>query len=381
MIPALAVAEALRERGAEVSFIVPRGSGAQGLATRNGFAEDSIPLRGLDRRPSLRNLRTLVQAALAVPRARRVIRRRRADVVIGAGGYMATPTAIAARLRRRPVLLTEADSHLGVANRIAAPLAKRVALAHPLPDRTGARYMVTGRPVRAAVRSATRTSGRRQLGIAPDATAVLVVGGSQGARSLNLAAVEAFGEGPPFELIHVAGPRQVDEIDALLAGRDPGPRYRLEGFLDDLPSAMAAADLVVSRSGGSVFELAAIGRPSILVPYPHAAADHQAKNARWLAEAGGAVVLSDEECSGVRLRELVGGLLADRQRLDAMGRAAASVGRPEAADVIAEEAIRLSGRRRPRRRLRLPRLRMPRVRPPRPRLPRPRLRWSRRRGR
>ena len=374
MIPALAVAEALSARGAEVSFIAPRGSGAAGLAARNGYPEDTIPLRGLDRRPSLRNVRTLVQAVLAVPRARRIIRRRGADVVIGGGGYMAAPAALAARLRRRPVLLTEADSHLGVANRVAVPLATRVALAFPLVGRAGPRYVVTGRPVRRAVREATRTGGRRRLGIAPDATTVLVFGGSQGARSLNLAAVEAFGDGPPFDLIHVAGPGQLDEVRRLLARRVAGPRYRLEGFLDDLPAAIAAADLVVCRSGGSVFELAAIGRPAILVPYPHAAGDHQAKNARWLAEAGGAVVLTDAECTGPRLRELVGALLADRQRLDAMGVASASVGRPDAADAVAEEAIRIAKPRRAERRRRL-RIRRPR----RPRLRRPRLRMPRRR--
>lgn len=366
VIPAIAVAEALRERGAEVSFIGARGTGAAGLAARNGFTEDTVPLRGFDRRPSLRNLRTLVQAALAVPRCGRILHRRHADVVIGGGGYMAGPTAVAAAIRRRPLLLTEADSHLGVANRLAAPLAKRVALAFPLPDRAGSRYMVTGRPVRRAVREATRTGGRRRLGIAPSATVVLIVGGSQGARSLNTAAVEAFGDGPPFELIHVAGPGQVDEVRRALASRDPGPRYRLEGFLDDLPSAIAAADLVVSRSGGSVFELAAIGRPSILVPYPHAAADHQAKNARWLAEAGAALVLPDAECTGERLRDLVGALLADRARLEAMGQAATAVGRPEAADLIAEEALRIARRRR----RRLPRIRRPRL----PRLRRPRRR-------
>ena len=112
------------------------------------------------------------------------------------------------------------------------------------------------------------------------------------------------------------------------------------GWLDNLPEAIAAADLVVSRSGGSVFELAAIGRPSILVPYPHATADHQAKNARWLAEAGAAMVLPDADCTGERLRGLVGALLADRRRLEAMAEAARAVGRPDAADRVADEAWR-----------------------------------------
>jgi UDP-N-acetylglucosamine--N-acetylmuramyl-(pentapeptide) pyrophosphoryl-undecaprenol N-acetylglucosamine transferase len=344
VVPALAVAEALRARGAEVTFVTTRGRAGAGLAAEAGFPEDTIPLRGIERRPTLRNLRALAQAVAAVPRALRVLGRRRADVVVTAGGYMAAPVALAARLRRRRVVALEADSHLGLANRLVAPLAHRMLLAHPLPGRTGRRYEVTGRPVRADVVGATRTAGRRAYGISPDATVVLVVGGSQGARTLNRAAVEAFGADPPFHVIHAAGPRQVDETRALLDGHaDPG-RYRLEPYLTDLPDAMAAADLVVSRSGGSVFEIAAIGRPSILVPYPHATADHQTANARWLVEAGAAVLLPDAECTGQRLRELVGALLSDRRRLEAMAESARAVGRPEAADRIAEVVLEAARR-------------------------------------
>ena len=343
MVPALAVADALRARGAEVAFVGARGASASGRVAAAGYPEDQIPLRGLQRRLSLRNVRTVFTTVVAVPRAMRVLRRRRADVVIGAGGYVAGPVAVAAWLTRRPVLLMEADSHMGVANRMAAPLARRVTLAFPLPGRTGGRYLVTGRPVARAVVDATRTAGRRAFGLSPDATVILVVGGSQGARTLNLAAVEAFGDHPPVEVIHVAGPGQVDEVREMLDGHDAGERYHLVGWLDNLPDAIAAADLVVSRSGGSVFELAAIGRPSILVPYPYATADHQAKNARWLAEAGAAVVLPDADCTGDHLRELVGALLADRRRLDAMAEAASAVGRPEAADRVADEAMALAG--------------------------------------
>ncbi|MEQ9337373.1 MAG: glycosyltransferase, partial [Miltoncostaeaceae bacterium] len=262
------------------------------------------------------------------------------------------PVALAAWLTRRPVLLMEADSHMGVANRLAAPLAKRVTLAFPLPGRNGGRYLVTGRPVASEVSEATRTAGRRAFGIDPDATVVTVVGGSQGARTLNEAAVDAFGDHPPLDVIHVSGPGQHQQTAARLARHEAGEHYRLVPWLDNLPDALAAADLVVSRSGGSVFELAAIGRPSILVPYPHATADHQAKNARWLAEAGAAVVLPDADCTGEHLRALVGALLSDRHRLDAMADAAAAVGRPDAADRVAEEAVSLARDPRPHGRLR-----------------------------
>ena len=354
-MPALAVADALRARGAEVGFIGARGTGASGTVRAAGYPEDLIPLRGLARRASLRNLVPLALAALATPRAASLLVRRRVDVVVGGGSYVAGPVALAAWLTRRPVLLMEADSHLGMANRLAAPLARRVTLAFPLRGRTGARYLVTGRPVGRAVTQATRTAGRRAFGIHPGATVILVVGGSQGARTLNVAAIEAFGDDPPVEIIHVAGPRQLDEARRMLAAHDPGPGYRLVGWLDNLPEAIAAADLVISRSGGSVFELAAIGRPSILVPYPHATADHQVKNARWLAEAGAAIVLDDSACTGEHLRELVGALLADRRRLAMMAEQAARVGRPDAADRIAEEALGLARRDGRRRRPRLPR--------------------------
>lgn len=377
-----------------MSFVGTRRVAADAVVGA-GYPHDTLRVRGLERRLTLKNLGALALALWATPRAAGIQRRRQADVVLGSGSYVVGPMALAARFGRRGLVLMEADSHLGLANRICAPLARRVTLAFPLPGRNGRRYRVTGRPVSADVRAATRTGGRRAFGLDPDATVVLVVGGSQGARSLNRAAVEAFGDDPPFEVIHVAGPGQVDQTRAWLDEHAPGPRYHLFPYLDNLPEAIGAADLVVARSGGSVFELAAIGRPSVLVPYPHATADHQAANARWLAEAGAAVVVRDEELTGPGLRDLVGALLSDRPRLDAMARAGLDVGKPDAAEDVAEEVLSALPRRRRRakrekassekRRLprpRLPRLRIgrpswlrvPHLRLPRPRLPRPRRR-------
>lgn len=326
----------MRADGADVSFIGTGRGSAAGLVAAAGLQEDVIPMRGVERRLAPGNLVAIALAAAAVPRAIRALRRRRADVVIGGGGYVAGPVALAAWLLRIPVLLTEADAHLGMANRLAAPLARRVALAFPIADRLPPKYVVTGRPIGPEVGTATRAAGRAALGIDADATCVLVAGGSQGARTINRAVAEAYGDGPPFELIHLAGARQVDDTRAAFAGRDPGPRYRLLGFMDNFHDAVAAADLVVSRAGGSVFELAAIGRPSILVPYPYATADHQTKNARWLVDAGAAVLLPDAECSAETLRSLIEELLADRPRRERMGDAARAVARPDAARQIAD---------------------------------------------
>lgn len=340
MKPALAVADALRRRGASVSFVgVGRRAGSE-LIAAHGYAEDRIPLRGLARRITLRNVWAVLLAVLAVPRALVVVLRRRADVVIAGGSYVGGPVALAAWLARRPVLVTEADSHLGLGNRLAAPFAKRIALAFPIAGRRGRRYVVTGRPVSDEIRQATRTAGRRAFGIAPDATCVLVAGGSQGASTLNSAAVDAFRDRPPFDVIHLAGAAHVDAIQAALP--DSRPRYHVFGYIPNMHDAIAAADLIVSRAGGSVFEIAAIGRPAILVPYPFATGDHQAKNAAWLAEAGAAVVVRDEACTGKALRDLVGALLSDPPALDEMARASRALGRPDAADRIADLAYSLA---------------------------------------
>jgi UDP-N-acetylglucosamine--N-acetylmuramyl-(pentapeptide) pyrophosphoryl-undecaprenol N-acetylglucosamine transferase len=336
IMPALALAEELRSRGHDVSFVGVGGRAGSGIPEQYGYPEDHVPLRGFDRRLSLRNLRTALQAALAVPRMMKVLRHRHADVVVGGGGYMAGPAAIAGRLTRRRVVLTEADSRFGLANRLAAPFAKRVALAFPIAGRTSRKYVVTGRPVGRAVRDANRADGRRRLGLAPTGVCVLVAGGSQGAQSINDAALGAFCPSPPFEVVHVAGARNEADVRERAAEAGGGPRYHVYGFLDDYPAAVAAADLVISRSGGSVFELAAIGRPSILIPYPHATADHQTGNAQWLADAGAAILLPDSECTADRLKEIVGALLVDRHRLEAMGEAARHAARPDAAERIAD---------------------------------------------
>lgn len=350
IMPALALAEELRDRGHEVSFVGVGGRAGSGIPERNGYPEDHVPLRGFERRLSIRNLWRAVLAVLAVPRMMGVLRRRKADVVVGGGGYMAGPAAIAGRLTRRRVVLMEADSRLGLANRLAAPFAKRVALAFPVAGRRGRKYMVTGRPVSRAVREATREGGRLKLGIDPSGTCVLIAGGSQGAQSINDAAIEAFCPTPPFQVVHVAGERNEADVRARVDAGGCGPRYHVYGFLDDFPQAIAAADLVISRSGGSVFELAAVGRPAILIPYPHATADHQTGNARWLSEAGAAIILTDEECTGDRLRELVGALLAEPGRLEVMGDAARAAARPDAAERIADMVEAVARRPRSRRR-------------------------------
>jgi UDP-N-acetylglucosamine--N-acetylmuramyl-(pentapeptide) pyrophosphoryl-undecaprenol N-acetylglucosamine transferase len=333
VVPALAVADALRAEGAEVAFIGGGRAEAE-LVPAAGFPLHRIAVEGLSRSSPLRALRALALAAAAVPRARALLKRLAPDAVMGGGGYVAGPVGLAALSMRVPVVLTEADSRLGLANRMLAPFARRVCLAFPLPGHSGARYRVTGRPVPAPAEN--RSAARERLGIALDETCVLVFGGSLGARSINLAALDAF-TGAGFRVLHVSGRRDHPE----LAQRALPARYDLREYLElsDFADALAAADLVVARAGGSVFEIAAHGVPAILVPYPHASGDHQSANARWMSEGGAAITIPDGELTVSRLRSETVALLADRPRLAAMASASRSLARPEAAMEVARELL------------------------------------------
>ncbi len=342
-MPALAVAESLRAEGVEVAFIGGARAEAR-LVPAAGFELHTIAVEALSRTSPLRAARALALAAAALPRARRLVRALGADAVMGGGGYVAGPVALAALTLRVPIVLTEADSRMGLSNRILAPFARRVCLAFPPSARPwpgavrrSARYRVTGRPMYPPAHE--RAGARARFGIAPGDTCVLVFGGSLGARSINLAAIDAFAGGS-FRVLHVCGARDYPE----LARRELRPGYELREQLDppDFSDALAACDLVVARAGGSVFEIAAHGLPAILIPYAHAAGDHQSANARWMTEAGAAIAIADRDLSAERLAGEVAGLLAERSRLAAMAAAASGVARPDAALAVARELLEAS---------------------------------------
>jgi UDP-N-acetylglucosamine--N-acetylmuramyl-(pentapeptide) pyrophosphoryl-undecaprenol N-acetylglucosamine transferase len=337
VVPALAVAAALRAEGAEVEFI-GAGRAEATLVPAAGFPLHAISVEGLSRSNPLKALRALLRAALALPRARGLLKRLAPDAVMGGGGYVAGPVALAAITLRIPLVLTEADSHLGLTNRLMAPFARRVCLSFPLPGREGERYRVTGRPIPSSGRD--ERTARERLGIGAGETCVLVFGGSLGARSINEAASEAFA-GAEFRVLHIAGERDYPE----LLGRRLRPGYDLRAYLQepDFADALAAADLAVARAGGSVFEIAAHGVPAVLVPYPRAAGDHQSANARWMTEAGAAVVIADGELTAACLAEQVTELLADRARLASMAAASRSLARPDAAGEVARELLEAAG--------------------------------------
>lgn len=333
VVPALAVADRLREGGAEVHFVGGDRAEAE-LVPEAGYQFHQLRVVSLPRRSPLGAARAALIDAGALAGATALLRSLRPNAVFGGGGYVAGPVGVAAAMLHTPLVIAEIDGHLGLTNRLLAPLARRVCTALPIPGQAGPKFVITGRPIPPV--PADRTAARARFGLTPEETMVLVFGGSLGARSINEAALDAFADSS-FRVLHAAGTRDLPQLKA------PREGYDLRGYISDFMEAVVACDLAVARAGGSIWELAAAGRPSVLIPYPHATADHQTVNARHMAQAGAAVVIPDAELTYERLRTEVAALLADRSRLESMQRAALALARPHAAAVIASEVLAAAG--------------------------------------
>jgi UDP-N-acetylglucosamine--N-acetylmuramyl-(pentapeptide) pyrophosphoryl-undecaprenol N-acetylglucosamine transferase len=335
VLSALAVAEALTARGAFVTFAGSPDRAEATLVPDAGYELDTFPIAGFPRSASPALARAVLRAGAAPALCRAILRRRRPDVVLGGGGYVAGPMVLAAATMRIPTAVTEADAHLGLANRLALPFAKRVFLAYPLPSRNGRKFRVVGRPIPARARPIPQEEAREIFELPADGPVLLVVGALAGARSINELVVEAFGEVGPT-VLHVSGRRDYEALRQRVSRGD----YRLLPETERIGAAYSAADLVVARAGSSVWEIAAAGRPAILVPYPFATGDHQAKNAKYFVDAGGAIMVRELDLEDVP--DLARSLLDDPPRLRRMGEAMLRAARPNAADEIAEELIALA---------------------------------------
>jgi UDP-N-acetylglucosamine--N-acetylmuramyl-(pentapeptide) pyrophosphoryl-undecaprenol N-acetylglucosamine transferase len=305
------------------------------LVPEAGYELDTYRIEGLPRRPTPALFRSVLFAGRAPRACARILERRRPDVVLGGGGYVAGPMIYAAWRKRVPSALTEADAHLGLANRLAARFARRVFLAFDIPDRRDGKYRVVGRPIPRRARPWDRIAARAQLGLPIGGPVLLVAGARAGSRALNELVVEAFGAVGPA-VLHVTGERDYEWVRAKVSREE----YRVVRVLDGLGVAYGAADLALMRSGSTVWELAAAGLPAILVPYPFATADHQTLNARYFARGGGAICVSETELG--RVPEIARSLLDDVARLGRMSERMRELARPDAARVIAEELIALA---------------------------------------
>jgi UDP-N-acetylglucosamine--N-acetylmuramyl-(pentapeptide) pyrophosphoryl-undecaprenol N-acetylglucosamine transferase len=337
VFPALAVAEQLQARGWPVAWLGTR----EGLEARvlppTGIPVHWIRVSGLRGKSRLRQLGAPFMLAGALAQAAWVLLRLRPAAVLGMGGFTTGPGGAMAWLLRRPLVIHEQNAIAGLTNRLLARLASQVLEAFPgsLP---GALH--TGNPVRRSIAELEF----REPEVSARRARLLVVGGSLGAAALNEqvpAALSGIDQGARPEVWHQTGLRHLDRARAAYDGA--GVAVRLDAFIEDMAKAYRWADLVLCRAGAlTVAELAAVGVASILVPYPYAVDDHQTANARYLVDAGAAILLPQSQMTPERLREHLG-LLGQPQRLASMARCARARARPDAAARVADQCIGATG--------------------------------------
>ncbi len=307
------------------------------LVPEAGYDFDAFRVSGFPRRPSFALAQAVALAGAAPLACRRILHRRRPDVVLGGGGFVAGPMVLAAATLRIPAALTEADAQLGLANRLAAPFAQRLFVAYPVETRFAAKTSVVGRPIPARSLPLDQGEAREIFELPEDGPVLGVFGALAGARALNEFAVETWGaEGPA--ILHQTGAADYDLVRRHVRRRD----YRVVAETERFGAAISAADLVLARSGSSVWEIAACGRPAIFVPYPFATGDHQASNAQHFVRAGGAIMVRELDLDDVPA--LVRTLLDDPARRAQMSSAMLAAARPDAADRIADELVALASR-------------------------------------
>ena len=345
--PALAIARGLKERypGSKILYLGTSGGMEADIVPKEGFPFRGIDAAGLERKLSPRNLLVIWKAWRGLRQAAKIIRSWRPDVVIGTGGYVCGPVILAAACRRIPTLIHEQNALPGITNRILARFAGRIAVtfaasAKYFPHREKIR--LTGLPVRPEILNAGRSAGLKSLGFAEGRFFLLSFGGSRGARTINKAMAEVlkkFADDPRLNILHAAGTTGYQEFiaDCAAIGIDPArvENIRVTPYIYNMQDALAA-DLVISRAGAATLaELTACGIPSILIPYPYAAENHQEYNARALEKEGAALVVLDKQLNGSLLCDKIEELLADRGRLAAMSAASKKIGRRGAlADIM-----------------------------------------------
>lgn len=340
VIPALAIANELRARyGAEVLFIGTARGIENRLVPRAGYELKLVQVGALKNVSLATRLRTIFDLPLAIGKAWGILDDFRPDVVIGVGGYASGPAMLAAALSSVPTVAFEPNYVPGFANRLVAPLVTAAAVQFPETARAFRRAYVTGIPVRHEFFELPPRS-------AGEPPALLVFGGSQGAHAINQVVTASLialaARVPGLRIVHQAGERDYNAAQA--AYLNAGVPAEVSPFIEKMPEAFAHADLLVCRSGAStVAEVTAAGKPSIFVPFPRAADDHQRRNAEALEKRGAAMLIPESELTSERLIEAVASLLNDRARLRLMGDEARKLAHPAAAREIADLAARVGG--------------------------------------
>lgn len=343
--PLLATAAVLRDQGADITCLgTPRGLEVR-LIPEAGYPLELVPPVPLPRKPGKAMLLVPQRLRASVRAAREVVDRVRPDVIVGFGGYVSVPAYLAARKSKVPLVVHEGNARPGIANKLGARITEHVATSFPDTDLPHATYV--GLPIRREIsrldRIALQAEARTHFGLEPDLSTLLVTGGSQGARSINVAvsgAARDLADGR-VQVLHAAG--RPDEV-SLEGRRDDDPPYIVAPYIDRMDLAYAAADLIVCRSGANtVTEVAAVGLPAAFVPLPHGNGE-QALNAHPVVQAGGALLIDDSALTSRWIDHVVIPLIKDRGHLDAMASAASGIVRRDADERLAEMIVEAAGR-------------------------------------
>lgn len=345
----MAAALAEIDPSCRVRFVGTRRGLEARVVPERGYPIDYISIGGLLGKGPADKLKFPMMTAVSIAQSLGHLRRDRPDVVLGTGGYVCAPPVLAAWMMGIPTALLALDAMPSKAVRLLSRFADQIYAGFPECAEhisQGEKVAFTGNPVRPEIAHIRREDGIREFGLDAEKKTILVFGGSQGAHSINMAMVEALrlmaerGAAGNIQVIHQTGKGDYDPV------RESIERYRLPAkpmaYIERMPQALAASDLVVSRAGSSVSETLARGLPSILVPYPHAASNHQEHNARSLERAGAAEVILDSRLDGRVLADRIESILGDKERCDKMMRAARSLARPNAAGEIAKRLLELA---------------------------------------
>ncbi len=354
--PALTLVRTIEKKVPEAEFLyVGAKEGLEAdIVPKEGLPFRMMDISGFKRSLSPANLVRGAKAFGGVMTAMRIVRRFRPDVAIGTGGYVCGPILLAASLLRVPTLVQEQNTVPGITNKILSRFVTRIAVGtrEALAVFPAKKTVFTGNPIRHEVMEARREDGLAALGLDGKKKTVLVSGGSRGARSINRAmagVLARYAGRSDVQILHVTGRDGYEETLAGLseAGVDweNAGNLFLRPYLYDMPLALACADLAVFRAGAiGIAELTARGVPSVLIPYPYAAANHQEHNARAVMDAGAARMILDSELNAERLLQAMDDLLGDEETLRQMAKASRSLGRPQAAEEIAEQALQIARR-------------------------------------
>ena len=334
IFPGLAVAQALRERGAQVRWLGADGGMETRLVPPQGIAIDTIAVKGVRGKGLLTLLGAPLRVLGAVRAAARVLKQHRPDAVISFGGFAAGPGGLAAYVVGVPLLVHEQNRAAGMTNKTLAKFAKQVLVGFP---QTFAGETLVGNPVRTVIAEVAPPEQRNFAH--GGALRLLVLGGSQGARALNDAVPQAVAAlGQPVDIVHQAGEKMLDA--ARKAYADAGVSAQVEPFIADMAAAYGWADLVVCRAGAlTLAELCAVGVGSVLVPFPQAVDDHQTRNAEYLVERGAARLLPQSAQLAAQLQTVLAELSAKPDQRISMARAARALARPDAAARVADAVL------------------------------------------